>query len=109
MEAIAKRLWDDEAGFVVSLELILIATIVVIGLIVGLTTVRNAVVQELSDVAGAVQDMNQSYTFNAVASAVGTTAGSDFSDTRDYEDTPEDPTGLSDNGIVFTWIPRDEL
>jgi Flp pilus assembly pilin Flp len=109
MEAIAKRLWDDEAGFVVSLELILIATIVVIGLIVGLTTVRNAVVQELSDVAGAAQDINQTYEFNSVASAVGSTAGSDFSDTRDYEDSPEDPFGLSDNGIIFDGLPSDEL
>lgn len=31
------RLWNDEDGFVISAELVLVATIVVIGLILGLT------------------------------------------------------------------------
>ena len=55
-----KTLWNDEAGFIVSIELILIATIAIIGLITGMTAVRDAVVSELSDVAGAVQDLNLS-------------------------------------------------
>lgn len=108
MEATAKRLWDDEAGFIVSMELILIATIVVIGLITGLATVRNAVVSELSDVAGAVQDMNQSYSYNSVAGDAGTTAGSSLIDNRDSINEPEDPYAAADNGIVFDGIPTDE-
>ena len=30
-----RRLWTDEAGFVVSTELVLVATVLVIGLLVG--------------------------------------------------------------------------
>ena len=110
MEAIARKLWNDEAGFIVTLELILIATIVVIGLITGLVTVRNAVVQELSDVAGAVQDMNQTYYYNAIASPNATTSGSLFLDTMDSpEDVAGDAYAESDNGIVFFFGPEPEI
>ena len=57
----AVALWRDERGFVMSAELILYATIAVIGLIVGLATYRGAVVQELGDTAAAVGALNQSY------------------------------------------------
>ncbi|MEY4179963.1 MAG: hypothetical protein RLY70_3537, partial [Planctomycetota bacterium] len=49
-------LWSDDRGFVVSSELVLIATVVVIGLLTGLAAVRDALISELSDVAGAIQD-----------------------------------------------------
>ena len=45
------KLWNDEAGFIVSAELVLIATILVLGMIVGLVSVRDQVVQELGDIA----------------------------------------------------------
>ena len=56
-----KALLNDEAGFVVSAELVLIATLLVIGLIVGLSEVQHAVVAELNDVADAIGNLNQSY------------------------------------------------
>ena len=56
-----KQLWNDERGFVNSAELILIATLAVIGLIVGLATFRDAVFQELADTGAAVGQVNQSY------------------------------------------------
>ncbi|MBA2117889.1 Flp family type IVb pilin [Bremerella alba] len=56
-----KKLWNDERGFVNSMELILIATLAVLGLIVGLATFRDAVTQELGDSAAAVGQLNQSY------------------------------------------------
>ncbi len=40
-----KSLFNDENGFVVSAELILVATIVVLGLIVGLAEVRQAITE----------------------------------------------------------------
>jgi hypothetical protein len=55
------QLWNDEAGFVISAELVLVATILVIGLIVGLAEVQAAVVQELNDVGDAIGKLNQSY------------------------------------------------
>lgn len=49
--------WRDEEGFIITIELILIATIVGVGSIVGLTTLRNAINRELADVSDAIQAM----------------------------------------------------
>lgn len=88
------RLWNDQAGFVVSAELVLIATILVIGLIVGWATVRDQVVQELGDVAAAISDINQSYTWSAVTGHTSSVAGTFFDDTTDFCD--EDGDGGAD-------------
>ncbi len=79
-----KQLWQDEAGFIVSSELVLIATILVIGVIVGQSAVRDGVVQELADVAAAIGTVNQSYSFSAVTGHTSSTAGSIFIDQADF-------------------------
>ena len=56
-----KQLLNDEAGFIVSAELVMIATILVIGLVVGLSEVAHAVNEELNDVGEAIGCLNQSY------------------------------------------------
>ena len=109
MNALSTKLWNDQAGFIVSIELVLIATIAVIGLITGMTAVRDAVVSELSDVAGAVQDMNQSYSVFGVTGHSGNTAGMDFTDSLDWCDSAEDASGVADNCIVFAASAVEEL
>ena len=84
-----RQLLNDEAGFIISAELVLVATLLVIGLIVGLSEVQHAIVSELNDVADAIGELNQSYSFSGfhktdqggVVHAV--TYGSDFEDQRD--------------------------
>ncbi len=106
---VAQKLWNDDAGFIISIELILIATIAVIGLIAGLTAVRDGVVSELSDVAGAIQDLNQSYTYFGVDGHSADTAGSDYVDATDWCDSPNDEAGIADNCIAFDKVsPSDE-
>ena len=56
-----RKLWNDQAGFIVSGELVLVATIVVVGMIVGLASLRNQVVQELVGVGQPVGALSQSY------------------------------------------------
>lgn len=85
-----RALGRDERGFIISIELVLIATIVVIGLIAGLTALRDAIVSELADVASAVQDLNQSYSYSGVASNSAATVGADFSDQVDAGGTGSD-------------------
>lgn len=70
-----RRFWLDEQGVIASTDLALICTILVIGMIVGLTTLRDQVVQELGDVAVGVASLNQSYSF---AGATLTFEGEDF-------------------------------
>ena len=85
-----RNFWKDESGFIVSTELVFIATICVIGLVVGLSEVAHAVVAELNDVADAVGALNQSYFFTGFVGlkSVGggtkaVTFGSVFTDTSD--------------------------
>ena len=53
-----RHLVTDNHGFVVSIELVLMASIAMIGLVVGMSSVRDAVISEISDMSGAVQDLS---------------------------------------------------
>lgn len=88
-----QQLWSDELGAVVSSELVLVLTILVIGMIVGLTTLRDQIVQELGDVALAIAAVNQSFSFSGITGHHSSTAGSVFDDTSDSCDGA-DPAGL---------------
>lgn len=59
-----RALWNDEAGFIISAELVLIATLCVLGLVAGLTLVRDAVGGEFSDIACALRSLDQSYSYS---------------------------------------------
>ncbi|MBX3441680.1 MAG: hypothetical protein KF774_04675 [Planctomyces sp.] len=61
---VVSRLLHDEQGFIVSAELVLVATILVIGLIVGLSEIQHAVVSELNDVGDAIGSVNQSFFYS---------------------------------------------
>jgi Flp pilus assembly pilin Flp len=104
-----KQFVRDESGFVVSAELVLIATLLVIGLIVGLSEVQHAVVCELNDVGEAIGRLNQSFFYTGFG-AIKTcgffggrfkafTAGSVFIDSSDECDWNECALGcLSPSG-----------
>ena len=84
-----KRLWLDEQAFVASMDLILISTILVLGLVVGLVSLRDQIVQEFGDMAVALGNLNQSYSFAAVTIADPVhrdtvVAGSSFIDQADF-------------------------
>lgn len=88
-----KSLFNDENGFVISAELILVSTIVVLGLIVGLVEVRQAISEELEDVAAAIGSINQSYTYSGLKTSKSCFSGSRFFDDRDLCDSQYDITG----------------
>jgi len=72
-----RNLLNDEAGFLVSAELVLIFTLVFCAVAVGVSMVRDALVTEMSDVAESIGALNQSYTFRNVSASntPGTTQG----------------------------------
>ncbi len=88
-----QQFWNDENGFVVSTELVLIATVLVLGMIVGLTTLRDQVIAELADVAAAFSNSNQSYSFSGITGHSSSTAGSIFDDNTDFCDLDAQPSG----------------
>lgn len=79
-------LLNDEAGFVLSAELILIATILVIGLIVGLAEVSLNVTNELEDVGAAAGQMQQGYYIAGTTGHKAIVYGSWFKDNADLCD-----------------------
>ena len=68
-----KTLWNDEAGVILSAELVLISTILVLGMVAGLVELQCAVVAELSDLSSAFGNLDQSYQTSGFASYKGTT------------------------------------
>ena len=58
-----KKQKNKKAGFIVSAELLLITAILVIGLIAGLASVRDAMTAELADTAAAIDAIDHSYTY----------------------------------------------
>ena len=70
----------DEAGFVVSSELVLIATMLVLGLLVGMNTLRNSITSELDDVADAIGNINQDYSYAGITGHSASVAGTIFDD-----------------------------
>ncbi|MDA0589251.1 MAG: hypothetical protein O2820_17255 [Planctomycetota bacterium] len=79
-----KTLLNDEAGFIVSAELVLVLTIGVLSMVVGLTAVRDSVVQELNDVSHAIGTISQSYNVTGLEKPDHSwTAGFGFNDRAD--------------------------
>ena len=58
------RLWNEETGAILSAEVMLVASVLVIGVIAGLASVRDSVTTELADLAQALGNINQSFSFS---------------------------------------------
>jgi len=56
------RLWNDQRGAVSTVSTLLLYTILSLGAIVGLATLRNHIVQEYGDLAVALDHLDQSWT-----------------------------------------------
>ncbi len=84
-----KSLWNDEAGVILSAELVLVGTILVLGMIVGLVELQCTVISELSDLSSAFGNFSQSYETSGFGSSKGgnqfkaRTYGSAYTDRAD--------------------------
>lgn len=63
-----------QGGFVMTSELVLITTVMVIGLMAGMVTMRDAVTAEMEDVAEAIGHLDQTYAFNGIVNGENTAA-----------------------------------
>lgn len=104
-----RKLFNDEAGFVISAELVLVLTIGVLAMVVGVAAVRDSVSGELTDLSNTFGAFDQSYNFrtvfqnNATGQGLHSNAkGSGFNDRGDDCDcvglTFTDVTGKSGSG-----------
>jgi Flp pilus assembly pilin Flp len=79
MKSFPKKIWSEQDG-VLSFEWVLLVTLLTIGLITGVTGARDAIIDELGDLAEATVCFDQSYTFAGIP-ALGIEASS-FADTK---------------------------
>ena len=95
MHTIFTQLLNDEAGFIISAELILVSTITVLALVVGLSEVAHAVNEELEDVGSAFGSVNQTFQAWGQGGHFAQASGSAFLDHADFCDSEFDMTSTA--------------
>jgi Flp pilus assembly pilin Flp len=90
MKNVLHRMWKEEDG-VLSFEWVLLVTLLTIGIVSGLSAARDAIIDELGDVAQAMLALDQSYTIdfplNVDVHTTDTTSASDSSFTDAFSFT----------------------
>ena len=101
------RLWNEDVGAIISAEIMLVASILVIGMVVGLSSLRDSVVTELADVAQALAQVNQSYSFGTIQGHHTFSNGGAFVDLEDFCDTTANPLTNTGNSkcVVICTVP----
>ncbi len=92
MMRIALKLWNDDEGAIIAAEYLFVVTILVIGTIIGLAAVREAVNNELTEVANALLALSQGYVISGISGAGGQVDGSMAIDTPS---TLPDPVAIA--------------
>lgn len=91
MKQIVAKMWKEDEG-VLSFEWVLLTTLLTIGIVSGIAGARDAIVDEMGDVAQAMLALDQSYTIDfpleVVVHAPTTSSASDssFTDAALYVD-----------------------
>jgi hypothetical protein len=78
MRGLARALWRDDSGLVLSAEIVLLGTLGVIGATVGLSMASSAVNDELTETAFAIRALDQSYAVNGRMGTGAYVAGSSY-------------------------------
>jgi hypothetical protein len=76
MRTTLNQLWDDDGGQLIAMELLFISAILILGLIVGFTGLRNAIVVELTELGNAILALNLSFSFSGLTGCCSSVAGS---------------------------------
>lgn len=87
MKNLVVRMWSEEDGLL-SFEWVLLVTLLTFGIVSGVTAARDAIIDELGDVAQAMTALDQSYIVDfplAISVHTGTTSGASDSTFIDAE------------------------
>ena len=103
MKSLLNRVWKEDEG-VLTFEWILLITVLVIGIVGGVTAVRDAVITELGDVAQAVMQLDTSYRLSSPWEVVVADCDQDGASGSEYEDGFQFDEG---RGGFFTQTPVD--
>lgn len=81
MTKMLSQLWADDKGALIAIEFLFVATILIIGIIVGLAGVRDAVNTELTELGNAILALSQGYSIGGGSGCCAATDGSQAIDT----------------------------
>jgi Flp pilus assembly pilin Flp len=76
MRQAMRKFWEDDRGVLETIEFLLTAAILVFGLVVGLTTLRNAITAELEMLANAILALNFSFSVGGLSGCCSSVQGS---------------------------------
>jgi Flp pilus assembly pilin Flp len=99
MREIFGKLWADDSGVLTALEFLLIASILTLGLIVGLTALRNAIVTEFEELANAILALSQGFSVGGLSGGAASVDGSQAFDTPGTV-TPHQPVPPSAPSLI---------
>lgn len=111
MKTLAMKMWQEDEG-VLSFEWVLLVTLLTIGIVSGIAGARDAIIDELGDVAQAMLALDQSYCIDFPLEVVVHTetnsgaSNSQFIDSLVYEDCERDGKGGQPNVRDGSTNPR---
>lgn len=73
--SLAGELWRDERGVASAYALILVAVVLILGAVVGLTSLRDHIVQEFGDLGVAIDSLDQSFSYQITVTPNGPPMG----------------------------------
>ena len=100
-------IWREDDG-VLSFEWTLLLTLLTIGIVSGLAAARDAIIDELGDVAEAAQGIDQSYSLAAVVIMIDTD-GDGIDDTTIFETNPSEFEEIDGVDNVYTDCARTDF
>ncbi len=76
MHQLFHTFWADDSGALEAIEFLLTAAILVLGLVVGLTTLRNAIAAEFAALANAILTLSVGYSYGGLSGCCSSVDGS---------------------------------
>jgi hypothetical protein len=76
LKRLAVRFWNDDGGALIATEFLFLANILIIGIVVGLVNVREAVKIELTELANANLGLNPGFFITGQTGCCAATSGS---------------------------------
>ncbi len=104
MQHLFSQLWNDDEG-IVALEYLVLATILGLGLVVGVSNLSVALNVEFSELANAILAFDQGNLVNNQVGCGGSKTGWMISDNQSnvtYADSIPSPSNNVDTGVVIT-------
>ncbi len=81
MSKLLRRLWQDDAGAIIAAEYLFLAVILVIGIIVGFASIRDAVNTEFAELSNGFLALSQGYVLSGQSACCAAVDGSQVIDT----------------------------